>query len=478
MFDRNNLINKIIELDIKPILVGGYIRDKLLDDKIDSKDIDIELYTDKNYEEILELLEKENFKCDIVGKHFGVIKVKTEDGNDFDLSLPRKEKSIGDKHTDFEIISDGTMSYNEAFKRRDFTINAIGYDLIENKLIDIYNGKIDLENKIIKHVNSKTFVEDPLRVYRAIQFASRFEFDIHQETKDLIINMIKNGLLDELPKERIFVEFDKLLTKSKKPSIGFELMREFGILEKYFKELNDLIGVEQEKKWHPEGDVWIHTMMVIDKMANIECDKNKKTLYMLSCLCHDLGKPEYTLKDENGKITSQGHEVGGIEPTLKFLEKITNDIKLKEQVCKLVELHLQPSLFYANNAKNPAIKRLNNKLIESDLSIIDLALINKADGLGRTTEEALKNESPQFDWIMNKFYSLNLSTQKIVGLINGKDLIELGLKPGKEFKEILNQCYDYQIDNEIEEKKIMLNYLYDVILNEMNNELIEEIKGL
>lgn len=466
MFNTNNLINDLIELNITPILVGGTVRDKLLDPKIESKDIDIEIYSKYNYEEIIELLQKKNYKCDFVGKQFGVIKLKDSNGEDIDLSLPRTEKSIGDKHTDFEIKLDGTLDFKEAFKRRDFTINAIGFNFINGKFIDIYNGMNDLRNKTIKHVNNKTFVEDPLRVYRAIQFAARFDFKVHNDTKDLIKNMIKNGLLDSLPKERIFVEFEKLLTKSKKPSIGFELMKELGILEKYFKELYDLIGIKQEPKWHPEGDVWIHTMMVIDKMANIECDKNKKILYMLSCLCHDLGKPEYTQTLEDGKITSKGHEAGGVEPTIRFLNKITNDVKLIDQTCRLVELHLQPTLLYVANSSNSAIKRLNNKLIDSQLCLIDLAIINKADTLGRTTESALNNEAPQYEWIMSKFKDLNLSDKKIIQLITGKDLIDLGYKPGPEFKEYLTKCYDYQIDNNIENK----NEVYDYLLSILNNE--------
>lgn len=466
MFEKNELINDLISLNIKPILVGGSVRDKILDSNIISKDIDLELYTHHSYEDIIKLLENKNYKCDIVGKQFGVIKIKTSNGDDFDLSLPRQEKSIGNKHTDFEVIPDGTLEYKEAFKRRDFTINAIGYDFLNNSFIDLYDGINDINNKQIKHVNSKTFVEDPLRIYRSIQFAARFEFDIHEDTKDLIKNMIKNGLLDHLPKERIFIEFDKLLTKSSKPSIGFELMREFGILEKYFKELHNLIDVPQEPKWHPEGDVWIHTMMVIDKMANLECDKNKKLLYMLSCLCHDLGKPEYTQTLECGRITSQGHEAGGIEPTINFLNKITNDIKLIEQVSKLVELHLQPTLLHVANSSNSAIKRLNNKLIDSQLCLLDLAIINKADSLGRTTIDALNNHTPQYDWVIDKFKTLNLSDKKIIPLINGKDLIDLGNKPGPEFKELLNKCYDYQIDNNIDKKEEVYCHLLSILNNE------------
>ena len=490
MFKKNKLIEDLIKLNIKPILVGGIVRDYLMNPNLESKDIDIEMYTTKNYEDILIDLEKLGYKCDIVGKQFGVIKVKDENDNDFndihftngiglhltskacslyvDLSLPRVEKSIGNKHGDFEITTNGELSYKEAFKRRDFTFNAIGYDFIENKLIDLYNGVNDLNNKIIKHVNAKTFIEDPLRIYRAIQFAARFEFEIHPRTKVLIKDMISLGMLDNIPKERIYVEFEKLLTKSKNPSIGFELMREFNILDKYFPELNNLINVPQDPKWHPEGDVWIHTMMVIDEMAKLEVDKDKKLLYLLSCLCHDLGKLSTTITLEDGKITSRGHEEAGIEPTISFLNRLTNNKKLIEQVCKLVELHLAPSLFFAAKSSNSAIKRLNNKLVEVELSILDLALINKADTFGRTTIEALNKEAPQYEWIVNKFNDLKLSNKKIEPLIKGIDLINLGYKPNKEFKEILNSCYDYQIDNNVEKKEDVIAYLNQILESKFN----------
>lgn len=463
----NRLINKLIELNIKPILVGGMIRDYLINPKIISKDIDIELYTNKNYEEIVSLLELNNFKCNLVGNSFGVIKVSL-DGEEIDLSLPRIEKSIGDKHKEFEIIPDGTLSFKEAFKRRDFTFNAIGYDIQNNSFIDLYGGVNDISNRMILHVDDKTFIEDPLRVYRAIQLASRLEFDIHSSTKKLMKSMIKNGMLDALPQERVFMEFEKLLIKSKKPSIGFELMRELGIIKKYFPELHSLIGVEQDLKWHPEGDVWIHTMMVIDEMAKIE-NSEKKLLYMYSCLCHDLGKPFCTNKDENGKITSIQHEKLGIEPTISFLKRLTNNKKLIEQTTKLVEFHLLPSMFFQTNVKNSTIVKLNNKLIDSGLELIDLLLINKSDTLGRTTLDALNGQAPQYDWFVGKMKELKVINEKVKPLINGEILIKtFNMKPGVEFKQLLKDAYDYQIENEVIEEKVMLLYIDKIINNEMS----------
>lgn len=458
------IVNDLLSNDILPILVGGSVRDKIIDHTIISKDIDIELYTSKSYDDIIQILEKFNYKCDLVGKSFGVIKVTLDNGDDYDISLPRTEKSVGNKHTDFEVIPDGTLSFKEAFKRRDFTFNAIGYNYKTNEFIDEYNGIEDLQNKIIKHVDNKTFVEDPLRIYRAIQFAARFNFNIHPNTKDLIHNMIKNGLLDHLPKERIFTEFNKLLTKSKKPSIGFELMKEFGILEKYFPELFQLKNIPQSPKWHPEGNVWIHTMMVIDQMANLDLDKDKlnnKLLYMYATLCHDLGKKEYTQFKEDGTITSQGHEEGGIKPTIEFMDKLTNDKRFIKQICSLVEHHLKPTLLYTANSKKSAIKRLSNKLLENNVDLKDLAIINKADSLGRTTKDALAKETPQYDWLLQKIEDVGIDKEK--PLISGKELIEKGLKPGPFFKEILNEMYEYQLENDIQDFDTMYSHFENQI---------------
>lgn len=454
------LLSILISNNIKPVLVGGYVRDFLMEGNVLSKDIDIELYTDKNYEELINILKIYSPKE--VGKNFGVIKIDIGD-DDFDLSLPRTESSIGDSHTDFDIEVDGQLSYKDAFKRRDFTMNAIGYDLEENNLIDIYNGQRDIKNKIIRHVNTETFIEDPLRIYRAIQFSSRFNFKIAPETNVLINAMIYNNDLDALPKERIFIEFNKILLKSEKPSIGFELMRSFGIIKKYFPELDKLIGVPQSPKWHPEGDVWIHTMMVIDEMArffreNPGISEEKKIIYIYACLSHDLGKPYFTTIDNEGNIRSSGHEEGGIIPTQNFMNRLTNSQDLISKVCGLVEFHIRPSILYSQNSKLSTIKRLSNKLIDKGLTLEDLAIVNYADSLGRTTEIALNREVPQYNWIIDKFKNHNL-VKKEKALIDGRDLINEGLKPGENFGLILNSLYDFQIENNITNKKDIVNEL-------------------
>jgi tRNA nucleotidyltransferase (CCA-adding enzyme) len=466
------IVNELKKHGLKTLLVGGMVRDywinksknKLLFKPKFSKDIDLEVYGETTYEKLNKILNKFG-KINIVGKHFGVIKLKI--GNeDFDISLPRIEKSIGLKHLDFEIKIDSNLKYKEAFKRRDFTMNAIGYDIIEEKFIDPFNGIRDISERKIKHINEKNFIEDPLRVYRAIQFSSRFNMNIKENTKKLILKMIKNNSLDNLPKERIFEEINKLFLKSKKPSLGFKLLKEFGITEKYFKELNDIYGIPQEKDWHPEGTVDIHTLMVVDKMAEIlseEIPINKKLLYFYSSLCHDFGKVS-TTKFINGKIRSQKHELAGIKPTKSFLLKLTNETSFIKEVSSLVKYHLAPSVYYKQKAKMNAIKRLAKKV-----NLFDLITLNKADVLGRTTLQALNNECPQYEYFLDIIENqLKIEKEKLFKekkLITGKDLIKIGIKPGEIFSIILSDIEEKTIDEKFKEKEKCIIYIKEKYLN-------------
>jgi len=447
----------------KAILVGGMVRDyflsKINNVKFKSKDIDIEVYGVQSYNELEHILSQYG-KTNIVGKSFGVIKL-TIDDEEFDISLPRRESTIGKKHTDLEIVIDGELKYNDAFKRRDFTMNAIGYDINERKFIDPFNGINDIKNGVINIVDEYTFVEDPLRLYRAIQFASRFNMTINSKTFKLLKNMVDNGIIDNLPKERIFEEFNKMFLKSKKPSIGFNLMKNIGLLHKYFNELSDLIRVQQDSKWHPEGDVWTHTMMVIDEMSETmpDVDNVKKITYFYACLCHDLGKVS-TTKFIDGKWRARGHEKAGIEPTLSFMKKLTNDKDLINDVVKLVEYHLRPTLLYSNKSSMGAIKRLARKV-----NLLDVVRVNRADHLGRTTEKALNRENSVYDYFMdiieNKL-NFDMEGNQVYSepkLITGKDLIDLGIKPGPEFKKILEFIYIEQLEGRIQTKKEGLELL-------------------
>lgn len=443
-----DILVSLQELGARPILVGGCVRDYFLNKEI--KDFDIEIF-DFDSLELLEISLKKFGNVKLVGKSFGVLTLKVE-GYDFDFALPRIEKKVGNSHTDFEVITNSNLSFEEAAIRRDFTINAIGYDYFKDEFIDPFNGIDDLKNRIIRHINDKTFIEDSLRVYRAIQFAARFEFDIDEKTKDLCKKIVLSDELSYLPKERVYEEFKKLFLKSSKPSVGFELLRELGLL-KYFKELEALINCEQEPEYHPEGDVWIHTLMCLDELAKIlekeKIEDEYKKLYLFyAVLCHDFGKP-FCTKEINGKITSYKHESLGIEPTISFLEKLTNEKKFIEIVCSLVKNHLIPFQLYLSHSSEKAVKRLSLKV-----NIEDLCLVCLADCLGRDIEDKCKCYDA-INWLNEKAKELEIHNEPIKQLVLGRDLIALGYKPSKEFKEILEFAFDLQIDENLSKEEIL-----------------------
>ncbi|PUE66163.1 polynucleotide adenylyltransferase [Arcobacter caeni] len=430
------------------MLVGGSVRDHFLN--IPIKDYDIEIFGINSLEIIQNCLQK--YGCvKLVGKSFGVLTLRVNE-YDFDFALPRTEKKVGNTHQDFEVITNANLSFKEAALRRDFTINAIGYDFSTKEFLDPFNGIKDLKNRTIKHINDKTFVEDSLRVYRAVGFASRFDFKIEEKTKELCKQIVFKNELDFLPKERIYEEFKKLFLKSSKPSIAFELMRELGVL-KYFSELKLLIDCIQEPEYHPEGDVWIHTMMALDEMARIlkeeKIEDEYKKLYLFyATLCHDLGKP-FCTKEINGKITSFKHENLGIEPTISFLSKLTNEKKFIEIVCSLVKNHLAPFQLYKTESSLKAVKRLSLKV-----NIEDLCLVCLADCLGRTIKD--KEKCPKAtSWLLEKAKELDIHNEPIRPIVQGRDLINLGFKPSNKFKEILEFAFDLQLDFHLEKELII-----------------------
>ncbi len=429
-----------------PILVGGCVRDSFLD--IPSKDYDIEIFNIDSLEIIEKSLEKFG-RVKEVGKSFGVLTLRIEEF-DFDFALARTEKKVESGHTGFKVTTKANLSYEEASLRRDFTINSIGYDFFQKQFLDPHNGIKDLENKTLRHIKDETFIEDPLRVYRAVQFASRFNLELDKKTFDLCKQMVENNDLEELPRERVFEEFKKLFLKSEKPSYGFELLKELGILE-HFPELNSLVSCEQDKEYHPEGDVWIHTLMTLDEMTKYKTDDEYRDLYLFyALLCHDLGKPLCT-KEIEGRITSHKHEALGVEPTISFLSKVTNEKKFIEKIIPLVKNHLAPFQLYKAESSIKAVKRLSLKC-----NIEDLCIVCLADCKGRTIPDKDKCDKA-VSWLLEKAREMNISKEGLKPLVQGRDLIALGMKPSKEFKDILEYALTLQIDENLNKEEILKN---------------------
>ncbi len=426
----------------RAMLVGGCVRDSIMG--VEPKDFDVEVYgiEPQKLREVLETFGK----VDAVGEAFTVYKI----GNDLDVSLPRRERKVGRGHKGFVVEGDAQMSFAEAAKRRDFTVNAIMQDALSGEIVDIYGGREDIKNKILRVVSPETFAEDSLRVLRAAQFAARFEFEIEAET----VELCRQIDLTDLPKERVWGELEKLLLKAEKPSIGLKWLYELNVVEQLFPEMKALVGVAQEKAWHPEGDVDVHTLLVVDRARELIDDLPyaKKVTVMLGALCHDFGKPA-TTRFFDGRWRSHAHDEAGVAPTVSFLDKLgiftLDGYEVRGQIVQLVRYHLLPGMFYNQRETlgDGAFRRLARK-VEPDL----LYRVSRADTLGRNADwlppEKWFDAVPQ-EWFIEKARALSVEEAAPKSFLQGRHLIELGLKPSPAFGDIIKAIYELQLDGNI-----------------------------
>ena len=411
----------------RAFLVGGSVRDAAVG--VPAKDLDIEVYGIQS-EQLVELLSAK-FAIDMVGQAFGVIKIKHLP---IDISLPRRESKTGLGHKGFHVLSDPQMSPEEAASRRDFTINAMALDLASGELLDPYGGLGDLEAGILRHTSEK-FIEDPLRVLRGMQFAARFDMAVAPET----VRLCREIEPEDLSRERIFEEWRKLVLKGQKPSRGLAFLHECGWVQ-YFPELAALIDCDQEPEWHPEGDVWTHTLHCMDAFAAERIGDEWEDLVVgFAVLCHDLGKPE-TTHFENGKIRSLGHSEAGVAPTRAFLDRMTRQEELVAAVTPLVVHHLRPKELFDAKAGDGAVRRLAERVGRIDR----LVRVARADSQGRPPIPF--DGDPAGEWLLERARALDVRDSAPKPIIMGRHLIQLGLNPGPEFGPILRACYDAQID--------------------------------
>ena len=413
-------------------LVGGCVRDAMLG--LPATDLDIEIYGIEA-SALIELLSS-HFGVDLVGESFGVIRLRDLP---IDVSLPRRESKRGLGHRGFKIVSDPQMDPREAASRRDFTINAIALDPVNGSIFDPFGGIADLKSRILRHTTEK-FSEDPLRVLRGMQFAARFEFQLAPETIELCRQIEPEGLAPE----RILGEWNKLILKGTRPSLGLAFLRDCGWI-RHFPELEALIGCEQNPRWHPEGDVWIHTLHCMDVFASERIGLEREDLIVgFGVLCHDLGKPATTIREEDGRITAKNHDVVGVELTRQFLGRLTGEEKLIEEVVSLVACHLAPIQLFASKVNDSAIRRLANKVGRIDR----LVRVSSADMRGRPPLVVDRFEAG--DWLLERARALSIDAQPPTALLMGRHLIELGLEPGPHLGRVLEECFARQIEGEFD----------------------------
>ena len=412
--------------------VGGFVRDKLLGRE--NKDIDIEVHgiPVQTLETILDGLGERL----TMGASFGVMGLRHYE---LDIAMPRSEVATGRGHKDFAVFVDPFLGAEKAARRRDFTMNALMQNVVTGEVLDFFGGREDMSRGRIRHVDDQTFAEDPLRVFRAAQFAARFGFTVAEETTAISAGMD----VAALPGERVMGELEKALLKAAKPSIFFEALRKMNQLSLWFPELAALAGIPQNPVYHPEGDVWTHTMQVLDEAAGLRAEAKEPLWFMLSALCHDFGKADAT-EEQGGVLHAYGHEKTGLPLVQRFLSRITNEVKLTKYVLNMTELHMQP------NKKAREASHVKSFMSMFDLSVCpeDLLLLAKADHLGRlgagTPRDTLAHDYAETECKLCEMlavYKERMSQPYVMG----KDLIAAGAEPGPVFTDALAYAHKLRL---------------------------------
>jgi len=422
----------------RPYVVGGAVRDALLGLPISEYDVEVFGLEAERLRTILATLGR----VDAVGEAFTVYKLSGVPGmaEPVDVSLPRRDSKVGPGHRGIAVVGDPTLSVEDASRRRDFTVNALLYDPAADELVDPHGGREDLAARRLRAVDPRTFGEDPLRALRAVQLAARFELTVEAGTARLCAAMP----LGELKAERVFGEIEKLLLRARRPSRGLRLLSDWGMLPRLAPELAGLAATPQDPTWHPEGDVWTHTLLAMDQAALLleDLDRPRALTVMLATLCHDLGKPS-TTHFERGRLRSPGHEEAGLVPTESLLLRWNVHTRLgyevRAQVLALVGNHLKPGQLHDDRERvgDGAIRRLAGKC-----EPLLLYKVARADCLGRT------GDFPPIamEWFLDRVRQLDVARKPPAPLLRGRDVVALGVPPGPEVGRIVRVVYERQLD--------------------------------
>lgn len=438
----------------RALLVGGSVRDVLLGGLAKDFDIEVARLTPEQVEGIARTFGS----ISEVGKAFSVLKLALPSGLELDVSLPRTDSSTGDGHRDFQVKSDPFLDEREAFRRRDFTINAIGADLLTGALVDPFGGVQDLRDRVLRVVDRGTFVEDPLRALRALQFLARFHLTLDPDSASLLATM--GPSLRHLPRERLHGEWYKLLVLAEAPSVGLRAGMELGLYPALHPELAALVPLAHDPVWHPEGGVWEHTCQVVDVAARLArasgLDAHATWVVLLAALCHDLGKVTTTSVQADGRVHATGHEQAGADPTRSFLASLGVETAVERRVLPIVTEHMKPCQLREQERRgvrvsDGAIRRLAARVAPA--TIRELALVYEADkrGRGNVTEEADDGA-----WLIARADALQVADRRPANLIEGRDVLAaLGCPPGKHVGEIVRLANDLRDDRERTREQVL-----------------------
>ena len=416
--------------------VGGCVRDKYIAEcpgrgdgsSALSKDVDLEVHG-LEPQALWALLQQVGEPA-AFGESFGVYSLRHLD---LDIAMPRKEQAVGRGHRDFDVSVDPFIGPKEASRRRDFTVNALMEDVLTGELLDFWGGLADLKAGVLRHVDDRSFPEDPLRVLRAAQFAARLQFTVAPET----VALCRGIDLSALSRERVEGELKKALLQSEKPSVFFEVLRDMDQLSPWFTELEPLIGLAQDPVYHPEGDVWVHTMEVLDRAAARREKAENPYGLMLLALCHDLGKTTTSaVSEKDGRIHAYGHETAGLPLADSLLQRVCCENGVRAYVRNMVPLHMKPNVAaYAR----PSVKSTNH-MFDAAASPLDLIWFGEADRPEFAGKDEFHGDTA---FLLDRLQIYQETMER--PFVTGKDLIEAGLTPDETFSDLLAYAHKLRL---------------------------------
>ena len=387
------------------LVVGGSVRDALRGHP--SKDLDLEI-VGATAEEIAAQIP---WPLQQVGKSYGVLLLQLEGLGWLEVS----------------VDPGGFAEWEQLCRRRDFTCNAIAWDVRSRELVDPLGGARDIERGILRSAGPASISADPLRVWRAAQFCARFGWRVDDALRAEIAAALP--ALPGLPRERVTREWEKLLVMPSKPSVALDLLDSWGVMELCYPELFALHGCPQDPQFHPEGDVWVHTLMVVDETARLG---GERLILGLAALLHDLGKPE-TTREENGRISAHGHEHAGIKPARRWFARHSFGEAIELAVLDCVAKHMRPMQLVREMERGSlspsqqvnALRRLIRDVAHVEWSTF--LTLCEADQRGRALPVGEYAPARVFGEILREQPVLEMARQN---LLRGRDLLALGIPPG------------------------------------------------
>lgn len=404
----------------RAMLVGGCVRDALLGRE--SADIDCEVYG--LAPEALRALAAEFGEVDESGARYGIFTLKDVG---IDLAVPRLERRTGPKHGDFDVTPDPALSFERAAARRDFTVNAILKDALTGELVDPFGGRRDLQQGVLRAVPGGGFCEDPLRVMRGAQFAARFHLAPDEET----LAKMKTMQTDSLSPARVLGETKKAMT-SGAPDVFFDVLRRADALEPWFKELAALIDVPQPPRYHPEGDAYVHSMLVLHAAAQKKAQAKRPEAFVYAALTHDLGKAVSTTRGEDGEWHSYGHENTGVPLTRAMLGRLGLPKEIVAYCENMCRLHMRAHVCHYEQVEAGR----TNLLFDESVCPNDLALLAVCDTMGKGSAGGGAPNEERF--LMERVKTYEQTAEK--GMPSGDMLLAGGMKPGPEMAGALGEA--------------------------------------